>query len=77
MLMLPMTIKQQKFTKMNSVMTPEIQAIQKKYKDKKDQQSQLAMQEEMKLFMINMEHHQQVVVYSLLFRCLFFSHYTE
>ena len=48
MLMLPMTIKQQKFTKMNSVMTPEIQAIQKKYKDKKDQQSQLAMQEEMK-----------------------------
>ena len=29
-------------------MTPEIQAIQKKYKDKKDQQSQLAMQEEMK-----------------------------
>ena len=48
MLMLPMTIKQQKFTKMNSVMTPEIQTIQKKYKDKKDQQSQLAMQEEMK-----------------------------
>lgn len=48
MLMLPMTIKQQKFTKMNSVMTPEIQAIQKKYKEKKDQQSQLAMQEEMK-----------------------------
>lgn len=48
MLMLPMTIKQQKFTKLNSVMNPEIQAIQKKYQNKKDQQSQLAMQEEMK-----------------------------
>ena len=48
MLMLPMTIKQQKFTKLNTVMSPEIQAIQKKYKDKKDQQSQLAQQEEIK-----------------------------
>lgn len=48
MLMLPMTIKQQKFTKLNAVMSPEIQAIQKKYKDKKDQQSQLAQQEEIK-----------------------------
>ena len=48
MLMLPMTIKQQKFTKLNTVMNPEIQAIQKKYQNKKDQQSQLAMQEEMK-----------------------------
>lgn len=48
MLMLPMTIKQQKFQKMNAVMNPEIQAIQKKYKDKKDQQSQLAQQEEIK-----------------------------
>ena len=48
MLMFPMTIKQQKFTKMNSVMNPEIQAIQKKYKNKKDQQSQLAQQEEIR-----------------------------
>ena len=46
MLMLPMTIKQQKFTKLNSVMAPEIKAIQNKYKDKKDQQSQMNMQEE-------------------------------
>ena len=46
--MTPMTIKQQKFQKLNSVMTPEIQAIQKKYKDKKDQQSQMAQQEEIK-----------------------------
>ena len=35
MLMLPMTIKQQKFTKLNAAMNPEIQEIQKKYKDKK------------------------------------------
>lgn len=48
MLMLPMTIKQQKSTKLNAVITPEIQEIQKKYKDKKDQQSQLAQQEEIK-----------------------------
>lgn len=46
MLMLPMTIKQQKSSKMNSIMSPEIKAIQAKYKDKKDQQSQLAMNEE-------------------------------
>ncbi len=48
MLMLPMTIKQQKFTKLNAVMTPEIQQIQKKYQNKRDQQSQLAQQEEIK-----------------------------
>ena len=36
-----MTIKQQKFTKLNAAMNLEIQAIQKKYKDKKNQQSQL------------------------------------
>lgn len=39
MLMIPLTIKQQKSTKLMSVMNPEIQAIQKKYKDKKDQES--------------------------------------
>ncbi len=48
LLMLPSTIKQQKFTRLNSVMQPEIQAIQKKYKDKKDQASQLSMQEELR-----------------------------
>ena len=46
--LLPLTYKQQKFSKMSQIMNPEIQAIQKKYKEKKDQQSQLAMQEEMK-----------------------------
>lgn len=48
MLMLPMTIKQQKATKLNAVMQPEIQAIQKKYQNKKDQQSQMAMNDEVR-----------------------------
>lgn len=48
-LMLPMTIKQQKSTRIMSVMNPEIQAIQKKYANKKDQASMMKMQEETKL----------------------------
>lgn len=44
--MLPMTIKQQRTSKMSSVMNPEIQAIQKKYKNKKDQASMMKQQEE-------------------------------
>ena len=46
MLMLPLTFKQQKFSKMSAVMQPEIQKIQKKYKGKKDQASMVKMQEE-------------------------------
>lgn len=42
-LMLPMQIKQQKFSKMSAIMNPEIQEIQKKYKGKKDQASQQKM----------------------------------
>ena len=42
-LMLPMQIKQQKFSKMSAIMNPEIQEIQKKYKNKKDQASQQKM----------------------------------
>lgn len=38
-LMIPLTIKQQKTTKLMSVTNPEIQAIQKKYKGKSDQES--------------------------------------
>lgn len=45
-LMLPLTIKQQKFSKLNAKMSPELQTIQKKYKDKKDNQSMMAMQQE-------------------------------
>ena len=46
MLMLPLTIKQQKFTKLSSLMNPELQAIQEKYKNKKDEASQRRFQEE-------------------------------
>lgn len=45
-LLIPLTIKQQKFSKMSAAMNPEIQAIQKKYKGKRDQTSVLKMQEE-------------------------------
>lgn len=47
MIMMPLTIKQQKTSRMTSVMNPELQAIQKKYKKKRDQASQMKMQEEM------------------------------
>ena len=45
-LMLPLTYKQQKFSKLNQAMQPEIKAIQEKYKNKKDQASQVAMSNE-------------------------------
>lgn len=48
-ILLPLTIKQQKFSKMQAVMSPEIQKIQKKYAGKKDQTSMLKQQEEMNL----------------------------
>lgn len=46
LLMTPLQIKQQKFSKLNSVMQPEIQKIQKKYKNKKDQDSMMKQNEE-------------------------------
>lgn len=46
-LMMPLTIKQQKFAKLSSKMNPELQAIQAKYKNRKDQNSQMAMNNEM------------------------------
>ena len=48
MLMIPLTYKQQKFSRMSVKMNPEIQAIQKKYKGKQDQASMLKMQDETK-----------------------------
>lgn len=47
--MIPLTIKQQKFSKMSAVMQPELQKIQKKYEGKKDQASMLKQQEEMQI----------------------------
>jgi len=46
LLMFPLTLKQQKFSKLSTIMNPEIQAIQKKYKDKRDNESMMKMQEE-------------------------------
>ena len=48
-LMIPLTIKQQKFSKMSAVMQPEIKKIQKKYQGKTDQASMLKQQEEMNM----------------------------
>lgn len=46
--MLPLTIKQQKFSKFSAIMNPEIQAIQAKYKGKNDNDSMMRMQAETK-----------------------------
>ncbi|QOV19413.1 YidC/Oxa1 family membrane protein insertase [Blautia liquoris] len=46
MILTPIQIKQQKFSKMTAVMQPELNKIQEKYKGKKDQNSQMKMQEE-------------------------------
>lgn len=48
LLLMPLTIKQQKFSKLSSKMNPELQAINKKYKDKRDQVSVMKMNEETK-----------------------------
>ena len=47
MLMLPIQISQQKSSKLMSVIQPEMQKIQKKYEGKRDQASQMKMQEEL------------------------------
>lgn len=46
LLMLPLTIKQQKFSKLSAKMNPEIQAIQAKYKNRKDNDAAVMMQQE-------------------------------
>ncbi len=45
-ILLPLTIKQQKSTKINAIIQPELSKIQKKYKNKKDQESMLKQQQE-------------------------------
>ena len=46
--MMPLTIKQQKFSKLSAKMNPELQAIQSKYKNKRDNDSMMKMNEETK-----------------------------
>jgi YidC/Oxa1 family membrane protein insertase len=48
LLLLPLTVKQQKFSKLSAKMNPEIQAIQAKYKGKTDNDSAMAMNMETK-----------------------------
>ena len=47
LLMFPLTIKQQKSSKLMNIMNPELQAIQEKYKGKKDEDSMRKQQVEM------------------------------
>lgn len=46
LLMLPLTYKQQKFSKVSAQMNPEIQALGEKYKGKRDNESMMKMQAE-------------------------------
>lgn len=46
LLLLPLTIKQQRFMKLNAIMQPELLALQKKYKGKTDQATQQKMMAE-------------------------------
>lgn len=46
LLLLPLNIKQQKFSKLSALMNPELQAISKKYQDKRDPDSMTKMREE-------------------------------
>ena len=72
MCLLPLTIKQQKFSKLSQKMQPEMQAIQAKYKNKKDQASMMAMQQETQMLYDKYGISQWEAVSSLSFRCLFF-----
>ena len=46
LLLMPLTIKQQKFSKLSAKMNPELQAIQARYKGKNDNDSMMAMNQE-------------------------------
>lgn len=46
LLLMPLTIKQQRFSKLSARMNPELTAIQEKYKGKQDQESMMAMRTE-------------------------------
>lgn len=46
-ILFPLTINQQRFTKVNQIMQPELNKIQKKYRNKRDNASMMKQQEEM------------------------------
>lgn len=47
LILLPLTIRQQKGSKINQLIQPELQKVQKKYRNKTDQESMLKQQQEM------------------------------
>ena len=47
-LMIPLSIRQQKYSKLQAIIQPEVKKIQDKYKDKRDNASVMAMQQETK-----------------------------
>ena len=47
MCLLPLTMKQQRFSKMSQIMQPELKKTQDKYKNRKDQESMMKQNEEM------------------------------
>lgn len=49
LLMMPLNIKQQKFSKLQVKMSPEIQAIESKYKGRSDQESLMAKNQEIQM----------------------------
>ena len=51
--LLPLTIKQQKFSKLTNIMQPELNAIRVKYTGRKDTESMQAMQDEQKAVYAN------------------------
>lgn len=48
LLLFPLTLKTQKFSKMSQIMSPEIKAIQDKYKNKTDQESMMKQNDEIR-----------------------------
>ena len=46
-ILVPLTYRQQKFSKLSAKMNPELKAVQEKYKNKKDQESMMRQNEEM------------------------------
>ncbi len=49
LLLMPLTIKQQRFSRLSSLMNPELQELMRKYQGKTDTESMLRMREEQKL----------------------------
>ncbi len=49
LLMLPLTLKQQKFSKLSAKMNPELQAIRDKYKGRQDNESMIAQNQEIQM----------------------------